>query len=523
MNRREFVGFAGAGLAGLWVVRREAFVERWSWAMGQPVHLMVFAGSEDEGLDAATAALAELRRVEARLSSFDDASDLSELNRHAGRSAMRADTDLRAVLELSQAMRRATDGAFDVAVEPLMRIWGFHRPRRTEPTPAEIAEARAAVRAAEVRLAGDRAFLPSAHTQLDFGGIGVGYGIDRALAVLRRRGVRRAFIDVSGDCAALDAPPGRDGWLVSVPDPRRPGASVVERRLRNAALATSANTAVRGHVMDPTTGRPAAARRQATVVARTAVAADALSTGALVSGRRPAGVQGVYSLLVAGVLLAAGVAGCRAPREGPTIARAWDAMGTVFSAAVWGPDSAALDRALERAADSVRAVDSLRARGRLIPMDDPRLNADSAAEGSALDRAALALVGVADSALLSLGGPMLWVGTRPTHRQVRIGDPEDALRPLFAVELTAGALSTTAHTERHSPRSVTVLAASAAAADAWSAALFPIGCARALDLAAGRDAPRVSVICADSGGLRWTPDLEGRVTLSRRAEPARGP
>src|SRR3989449_8807202 len=192
--------------------------------MGQPVHLMTFAPSEGEGLAACAAALAELRRVEARLTLFDDASALCELTGRAGREAMRVDRDLRAVLALAQRFRRRTGGAFDVAVEPLMRTWGFHRPRAHGPSPAEIAEAREAVGSAVIELYGDRARLPNAHTQLDFGGDAVGNGIARALAVLRARGIRRAFLDVSGDCTAIGAPPGDVGWVELVLDPVRPAS-----------------------------------------------------------------------------------------------------------------------------------------------------------------------------------------------------------------------------------------------------------------------------------------------------------
>jgi len=312
MNRRRFVGTLGAGLGLVFVPRLprwradDVFVERWSWVMGQPVHVMVFASSEQEGLDACAAALAELRRVERRLTLFDAASDLCELNRRAGRKPMRVDRDLGAVLAHAGAFRRATGGAFDVAVEPLMRVWGFHEPRARAPTAAELAEARAAVRAAVVELDGDVARLPGAQTQLDFGAIGVGYGIDRALEVLRARGLRRAFVDVSGDMGAVGAPPGEPGWLVEIADCDRKGVgrTLAATRLRDAALATAANTEsivrygslVAGHVMDPITGRPARALQQASVVTRTAVAADALSTAMLVMGRRPRGVQEEYGV-----------------------------------------------------------------------------------------------------------------------------------------------------------------------------------------------------------------------------------
>jgi thiamine biosynthesis lipoprotein len=264
--------------------------------MGQSVHVMLFAGSEQQGLDACAAALAELRRVESRLSLFEDASDLCELNRHAGRGSMQMDDDLRTILERAAALRRLTAGAFDVAVEPLMRAWGFREPRRSSPSAAELAEARDAVATAEVRLDGRAVRLPNAHTQLDCGGIGVGYGIDRALAVLRARAIRRAFVDVSGDCAAIGAPPGEAGWLVEIADPVHSGGIVAATRLRDAALATSANS-VRAHVLNPSTGWPVDAQRQATVVAAEAVAADALSTAMLVSGQRGGpGVLRAYSI-----------------------------------------------------------------------------------------------------------------------------------------------------------------------------------------------------------------------------------
>ena len=327
MKRREFVGMLGAGIgagllpphlyargrlyrstalslrSGQALTPDRQFIERWSWAMGQPVHLQLFAESEARGYDAAAAALAELRRVEARLSLFDDTSDLSELNRQAGRRVLRVGADLAFVLQAGLRIERATTGAFNPAVEPLMRAWGFHAPRFSEPSGAEIREARAAVKAARISLSGERVSLPSTDTLLDLGGIGVGYGLDRAMAALRRAGIRRAFLDVSGDCMALGAPPGADeGWAVDIVRPGSGGGTLASTRLRDAALATSANTmsvvrygrAVRGHVINPDTGWPADALTQVTVVSRTGIEADALSTAMLVSGRPARGMARYY-------------------------------------------------------------------------------------------------------------------------------------------------------------------------------------------------------------------------------------
>jgi thiamine biosynthesis lipoprotein len=158
------------------------------------------------------------------------------------------------------------------------------------------------VQAAIVLVDGGRVTLPAAATRLDLGGIGVGYGLDRAIAVLRQSGVRRAYLDVSGDAFALGAPPGERGWPVGIGDPRRSGGVLTSTRIRNQAIATSSNQlsvvrygrAVRGHVMDCSTGWPATGETQVTVVARTGVEADALSTAMLVSGVPGPGVLRSY-------------------------------------------------------------------------------------------------------------------------------------------------------------------------------------------------------------------------------------
>jgi FAD:protein FMN transferase len=318
MGRREFLGALAAGISSTVLSpgrvtaeplfrrttrpHRREFVERWSWAMGQAVHLQLFAGSADEGYAAAEAALAELRRVEQHLTRFSDTSDLSELNRRAGLGPMLAGSDLETVLRQSLLMERLTRGAFNPAIEPLMQAWGFRRPRRTEPSSAELAEARECVQAARIVLKNNRISLPSRHTRLDLGGIGVGYGLDRAAARLRSLNISSAFLDVSGDCFALGAPPGEEGWLVEIASPRPGGVPLASTRLRDAALATSSNSmsvvhygrAVRGHVMNPDTGWPADALVQVSVVARTGIEADALSTAMLVAGRPWKGVLRYY-------------------------------------------------------------------------------------------------------------------------------------------------------------------------------------------------------------------------------------
>lgn len=221
-------------------------------------------------------------------------------------------------------------------------------------------------------------------------------------------------------------------------------------------------------------------------------------------------------------------------------------MGTMMSVAAWAADTTRLAGALSAARDSVDRIDSLlQRRAPLAFLDSVQRDVrtrtgvtmlpESLASGYALDRAALALAMVTDSALLDLGGHYLWIGApgRVTHRTVGIPDPENSLGALGAVELRSGSVRTQSRSaEQHGPvRSVTVLAPDALTARAWSLALFAVGCDSALALAAGHaerkgeggEGERISVVCADSAGMRWTRDLERRVTVPEASRPARAP
>jgi len=184
---------------------------------------------------------------------------------------------------------------------------------------------------------------------------------------------------------------------------------------------------------------------------------------------------------------------------------------------------------LDAAHDSVDRIDSLlQQHVRIAAIDSARrdvrqrtgvlLIADSIAGGYALDRAALALAPVADSALLNIGGQFYWIAppARPTNRRVGIPDPDNTLSVLAGIEMRSGAVST--RSQRNAPpgraRSVTVLAGDGLAANAWAAAFLELGCERALTQAQG-----MSVVCADSAGVRWTTDLQNRVSLPSARAP----
>ncbi|MGH7521605.1 MAG: hypothetical protein ACREMI_10025 [Gemmatimonadales bacterium] len=193
-----------------------------------------------------------------------------------------------------------------------------------------------------------------------------------------------------------------------------------------------------------------------------------------------------------------------------------------MSVAAWSHDSAALQGAVTRMRDSTRSVDSgaIRAavrrawvaqRGGLSVRPEWRDVADS----YVLDRAVPLLAAAADSALIDLGGLFLWIGPA-TKRPVGIANPGNALDPVAQVELRSGAISTVSGRGEH--RATTVLAGDAFTASAWASVLFAFGCDQALAMAQ-RGEGRISVVCADSAGVRWTTDLQNRVVLPAARAP----
>lgn len=232
-------------------------------------------------------ALAEISRLESRLSRFRPGSDVSWINVHAAHRAVKVEPALFALLQRAAMLSDATAGAFDITVGPLMQVYFGE-----EPSPSLVAGARTCVGSQHLRLdprASSIRFERHGMT-LDLGAIGKGYAIDAAMGVLRDRGVTSALLHGgTSSVHAIGRPTGGDAWRISwTPLTGRP--AVFE--LRDSALSVSAihgksfemDGRRYGHVMDPRTGWPASAARSAVVTGPRSLECDALSTALLVLG-----------------------------------------------------------------------------------------------------------------------------------------------------------------------------------------------------------------------------------------------
>jgi thiamine biosynthesis lipoprotein len=230
-------------------------------------------------------AVQEARRLDAILSNYDPDSALSRLNRHAGAGSMRVPVELFELLSSSRELGAKTGGMFDVTVGPLMELWQNAAAKNQVPSASQLNQARSLVDYRNLSLSRpDEAALIQSGMNIDLGGIGKGYAVDRMTKMLKASGVGAALINFGGSSmSAIGAPPGKTGWEIAVQDTdgRLRGAI----HLRDLALSTSASMGrgwiidgkKYGHLIHPPSGIPVTEARMATVISPSATLAEALT------------------------------------------------------------------------------------------------------------------------------------------------------------------------------------------------------------------------------------------------------
>jgi thiamine biosynthesis lipoprotein len=256
--------------------------------MGTLFRIKLYAASPDQAKSAFRAAFARIARLDAALSDYRPESELNRVCRTAVAKPAAASVDLFRVLAASQKLAEETDGAFDVTLGPVIRLWRQARRDQRLPDAAALGEAaaRCGYRKLHLDAARQTVVLDQPGMQLDLGGIAKGYAADAALEVLAGLGIRRALVAASGDLAFGDPPPGRPGWKIGLDSP----ACVLE--LANAAVSTSGDEEQHldaggrrySHIIDPATSMALASPMAVTIVARRGVDADALATAVSVLG-----------------------------------------------------------------------------------------------------------------------------------------------------------------------------------------------------------------------------------------------
>jgi thiamine biosynthesis lipoprotein len=281
--------------------------------MGTRFRIDVIVSDEGLGERAIAAAFAEIDRFEEALSNWSESSQISEVNRSAGAAPVVVGHELMTVLDRALAVAELTGGAFDITFASCDGLWSI-RDRRV-PTEEEITDCLPRIDYRRVSLDPQRpaVFIADPATQIGIAGLAKGYRIDRAAQVMERLGIFDYVVDGGGDMRVAASAAG-EPWEITVAHPRldTPMGTV---SLSTGAVATSGDyqwyferDGVRyHHIIDPSTGLPARRSASATVIAATALEADALATGLFVIGPDE------------GILLAERLAGVEALIIGPDL------------------------------------------------------------------------------------------------------------------------------------------------------------------------------------------------------------
>ncbi|HKA06591.1 MAG TPA: FAD:protein FMN transferase, partial [Gemmataceae bacterium] len=257
--------------------------------MGTKVRIVLYAPDQstaDKAAKATFARVAELNRI---MSDYLPDSELMRLCKKSEAKPagpLRVSNDLFFVLTKAKEVSELSDGAFDVTIGPVVRLW--RQARKDRQLPDEDERAAALKRVGYKHMVLDpkekSVDLKIAGMLLDLGGIAKGYAADEALKVLAQNGITSALVAASGDIAVSAPPPGKPGWRIDIA--ALPGAKRTRQLLlKDMAVSTSGDAEqfveIAGtrysHIVDPRTGLGLTGRRSVTVVAPRGIESDSLT------------------------------------------------------------------------------------------------------------------------------------------------------------------------------------------------------------------------------------------------------
>jgi len=284
--------------------------------MGTLFRIVLYAPDEETAKKAAGAAFTRIAQLDQCMSDYKPDSELIQFCEKAGGEPVHLSDDLFDILTKSQEISRASNGAFDVTVGPLVRLWRLSRRKRELPPEDILAKNKAVVGYEKLILD------PTTHTGrltqkgmiLDLGGIGKGYAVAKALGVLKEHGISSALVVGGGEVGVSAPPPGLEGWTVGIAPLEDPSkAPSVYLLLHDASVSTSGDAeqyveigGVRySHHIDPRTGLGLTVHSSVSVVAPAGVLADGLTTAACILGPEAGmkfleDIPGIAALFVVG-------------------------------------------------------------------------------------------------------------------------------------------------------------------------------------------------------------------------------
>ena len=237
---------------------------------------------------------ARLRDISWRMNVFDENSDVAKINNALGKAVV-VKKDTYQVLQKAVQFSHLTQGAFDITIWPLMRLWKEGQENNQIPTQERIKEVLKAIGSPNIELlANNQVKLPNPQTKIDLGGIAAGFALDQAAHIFRKHGIQNFYIDIGGDIYAGGKNCAGRPWRIGIRSPQDKSKMIDIVLVSNASITTSGNYEknfhIQGeqwsHIMDPRTGYPQKEVISATVIAPTGIEADAFATAVCVLGSK---------------------------------------------------------------------------------------------------------------------------------------------------------------------------------------------------------------------------------------------
>jgi len=260
--------------------------------MGTSVEISVSEIDPQRAEEAMAAAFREVERIDSLISHYRPGSEVSRITRQAGEKVTRVSPETLEVIERALYFSRLSEGAFDISIGPVFRLWNFREGKIPGEESLQENLKRVDYRKIKVDRAKFSVFLESRGMELDLGAIGKGYAVDRASAVLRKGGVENFMVAAGGDIAVSGAKENGSPWTIGIQHPRLPSELIARLHPARAAASTSGDYQkffFRGgeryhHILTPSTGLPARECQSVTIMAPSGMDADALATAVFVLG-----------------------------------------------------------------------------------------------------------------------------------------------------------------------------------------------------------------------------------------------
>ena len=255
--------------------------------------VMTFTVIHEDGDEIIIDAEQEIRRLENLLSVTVESSDISKLNAAAGKEALDMQIDTQVLLAKGKELGEKTGGAFDIAISPIVKAWGFTEEEHHVPTQAELDALLPVTDPSDVILDAGKAYLQKEGMAVDLGGIAKGYTSDKVSELLKEKGVESAIVSLGGNVVGIGRKPDGEKWEVALANPLDANDYCGLISIEDKAVVTSGgyqrffeeNGRKYHHIIDPATGYPAeSGLLSVTIISESGTEADVLSTALFVMG-----------------------------------------------------------------------------------------------------------------------------------------------------------------------------------------------------------------------------------------------